>query len=62
MGKAVRKDLDAHKATFISVLGLDEAKKQADMLSYQAIASLECFDEKADYLRTLARYIVERRS
>lgn len=62
MGKSVRKDLDAHKATFISLLGLEQAKQQADMLSYQAIASLECFDEKADYLRTLARYIVERRS
>jgi len=62
MGKAVRKDLDAHKATFISLLGLDKAKEQADALSYQAIASLECFDEKADLLRELARYIVERRS
>ena len=27
-----------------------------------AIASLECFDEKADLLRDLARFIVERRS
>ncbi len=62
MGKAVRKDLDAHKATFISLLGLEKAKEQADSLSYQAIAALERFDEKADYLRDLARYIVERRS
>ena len=62
MGKAVRKDLDAHKATFISLLGLEKAKEQADALSYQAIASLECFDEKADLLRELARFIVERRS
>lgn len=62
MGKAVRKDLDAHKATFISLLGIDKAKEQADALSYQAIASLEGFDEKADLLRDLARFIVERRS
>ncbi len=62
MGKAVRKDLDAHKATFISLLGLEKAKEQADALSYQAIASLECFDEKADLLRDLSRFIVERRS
>lgn len=62
MGKAVRKDLDAHKATFISLMGLEKAKEQADALSYQAIASLECFDEQADYLRDLARFIVERRS
>ena len=62
MGKAVRKDLDAHKATFISLLGLEQAKEQANALSYQAIASLECFDEKADYLRDLARFIVERKA
>lgn len=62
MGKAVRKDLDAHKATFISLLGLEQAKEQASALSYQAIASLECFDEKADYLRDLARFIVERKA
>lgn len=62
MGKAVRKDLDAHKATFISLMGLEKAKEQADALSYQAIASLERFDERADYLRDLARFIVERRS
>lgn len=62
MGKAVRKDLDAHKATFISLLGLEQAKEQANALSYQAIASLERFDEKADYLRDLARFIVERKA
>ena len=62
MGKAVRKDLDAHKATFISLLGLEQAKEQASALSYQAIASLECFDEKADCLRDLARFIVERKA
>lgn len=62
MGKAVRKDLDAHKATFISLLGLEQAKEQANALSYQSIASLECFDEKADYLRDLARFIVERKA
>ncbi|HBO59236.1 MAG TPA: farnesyl-diphosphate synthase [Alphaproteobacteria bacterium] len=62
MGKAVRKDLDAHKATFISLLGLEQAKEQANALSYQAIASLECFDEKADCLRDLARFIVERKA
>ena len=62
MGKAVRKDLYAHKATFISLFGIDKAKEQADALSYQAIASLECFDDKADRLRELARFIVERRS
>ncbi|MCQ2913662.1 MAG: polyprenyl synthetase family protein [Alphaproteobacteria bacterium] len=62
MGKAVRKDLDAHKATFISLLGLEKAKEQAKQLTEHAVKTLESFDEKADYLRALARYFVERKS
>lgn len=62
MGKAVRKDLDAHKATFISLMGLEQAKAQADALAKKAVSYLDIFDEKADLMRTLARYIVERRS
>ncbi|MCQ2965482.1 MAG: polyprenyl synthetase family protein [Alphaproteobacteria bacterium] len=62
VGKAVRKDLDAHKATFISLLGLEKAKEQARLLSQQAVDSLAGFDGRADNLRELARYIVDRKS
>ena len=62
-GKAVGKDAEAGKATFVSILGVERARQQAQMLAKQAVAHLdEHFDERADLLRKLAVYIVERRS
>ena len=62
MGKATRKDAEAGKATFVSILGLDRARDQARMLSDQAIQHLDLFDEKADLLREAARFVINRRN
>lgn len=62
VGKAVQKDATAGKATFVSILGIERARTQAHMLAEQAIKHLEPFEEKADLLRAVARYIVERRN
>ncbi|MCK5621703.1 MAG: polyprenyl synthetase family protein [Alphaproteobacteria bacterium] len=62
VGKAVGKDADQGKATFVSILGPERARDQATMLVEQAAAHLAIFDEKADFLRKVAQYIVERRS
>jgi len=62
VGKAVGKDADQGKATFVSILGAERAREQANMLVDQAVAHLAIFDEKADFLREVARYVVERRS
>jgi farnesyl diphosphate synthase len=59
-GKAVRKDLEAGKATFVSLLGLERARRQADMLIDQAIAHLHGFGQEADLLRAIARFAIER--
>ena len=59
-GKAVRKDADAGKATFVSLLGLERARKQAEMLIDQAIGHLQGFGQEADLLRAIARFAVER--
>ena len=61
-GKAVGKDEDAGKATFVGILGRDRARTQVSLLADQAIEHLAIFDEKADLLRSVARFIVERRS
>jgi farnesyl diphosphate synthase len=61
VGKGLRKDAEAGKATFVSLLGIERARAQADMLSHQAAQHLDCFDEKADLLREAARFVVERR-
>ena len=62
MGKAARKDAEAGKATFVSILGLDRARDQARILSDQAIQHLDLFDEKADLLREAARFVINRRN
>lgn len=60
LGKTVGKDEKAGKVTFVSVLGLERARTQAGLLASQAIAHLDLFDEKADLLRAMATFAVER--
>ena len=59
-GKAVRKDAVAGKATFVSLLGRDRARQQAEMLTDQAIGHLNGFGREADMLRAIARFAIER--
>jgi farnesyl diphosphate synthase len=59
-GKALRKDAGAGKQTFVSLLGPERARSQAQALADQAIAHLGQHGSEADLLRALARYIVER--
>lgn len=60
VGKAVGKDDGAGKATFVSLLGLDEAKRRAADLVTEACDALCIYDEDADNLRDLARYVISR--
>lgn len=62
MGKAARKDQKAGKATFVTILGSERARAQAEMLANQAAAHLDVFDEKADLLRGLVSFVVNRRA
>ena len=62
VGKKTGKDAGLGKATFVSLLGVERAKAQAQILAEQASRHLEMFDEKADYLRELARFVVTRRA
>lgn len=59
-GKRLQKDADAGKATFVSLLGADRAKQQAELLVEQAIEHLHGHGEEADLLRVIARYTIER--
>ena len=62
LGKKVDKDKKAGKKNFVSILGKDRAKKQLEFLSNQAIKHLVVFDHKADLLREVARFIIERKN
>ncbi len=60
VGKKTGKDAAAGKATFVSLLGLEQARAQAGMLARQAIQHLDIFEEKADPLRELTEFVVKR--
>ena len=62
VGKPLHKDASAGKATFVSILGRERAKAQAQVLVDQAIGHLDVFDNKADTMRQLARFVIERRA
>jgi farnesyl diphosphate synthase len=60
-GKPVGRDGARGKATFVSLLGIDRARDQARMLADQASRHLDIFEDRADLLREVARFVVERR-
>jgi farnesyl diphosphate synthase len=62
VGKDVGKDTDAGKATFVSILGLERAREQAELLAQQAAQHVELFGEKAEMLRQVAAFVVTRKN
>jgi geranylgeranyl diphosphate synthase type II len=62
LGKNSGNDAARGKATYPAVIGLAEARSHATVLLEIALEAVAHFDEKADPLRALARYIVERKS
>ena len=59
-GKRTRKDANAGKATFVSLLGEERARQQASFLVNQAVEHLAGHGEEADLLRAIARFAIER--
>lgn len=59
-GKALQKDAAAGKQTFVSLLGLERARHQARFLVEQAKAHLHDYGARADLLRAIADYVIER--
>jgi farnesyl diphosphate synthase len=60
LGKAAGKDAAAGKATLVSTLGIDGARKRLDALVREADEALAPFGGKADILRATAHFIAER--
>jgi farnesyl diphosphate synthase len=61
-GKPVGADAAAGKATFVSILGAERARAQAELLVDQAVAHLDLFGQRAELLRQVARFVVNRRT
>ena len=60
MGKAVGTDQIRQKSTYPALMGLAGARRMASDLVAEALRNLAIFDSKADPLRAIARYVIER--
>jgi len=60
LGKTAGKDAAQNKATYVSVLGLQKARELADEMRDLAIEALAPLGKRAEHLRQLADYILER--
>ncbi len=61
-GKDGGKDEQAGKATFVSAMGKEQARERAEMIVQQAISHLHLFEGRAEVLKELALYVLERRA
>jgi geranylgeranyl diphosphate synthase type II len=62
LGKTAGKDLQAQKATYPSLWGIEGSRQQAQQLIDSAIGELSGYDEAAEPLRAIAEYIVNRKN
>ena len=62
LGKRVGKDAGAGKATFVSALGVDGARRKARQVTDRALSRLDTFGARADELRSAAEFVLARRS
>ncbi len=61
LGKTAGKDTAAQKATYPALFGIEESVSKADALVASAFAQLDGFGERADNLKELAQYLVQRK-
>ena len=62
VGKATGKDAAAHKATFLSLLGVDGARKRLKALIAEAEKAIAPFGKDGTILKAAAHFIANRRS
>ena len=62
LGKTAGKDIEAQKATYPKLWGLEESKRQADKLVAEAKIILAEFGDRARPLQALADYITDRKN
>ena len=60
MGKAAGTDQMRQKSTYPALMGLAGARRMASELVNEALRRIAIFDSKADSLRAIARYVIER--
>jgi geranylgeranyl diphosphate synthase type II len=62
LGKTAGKDQATEKATWPAVFGIEQSQRDADRLIEEAFAALSPYGSRADGLKAVARYLVERKN
>jgi geranylgeranyl diphosphate synthase type II len=62
LGKTAGKDQATEKATWPAVFGLEQSRRDAAQLIEEAFAALAPYGSRADGLKSVARYLVERKN
>ncbi len=62
LGKTAGKDLAMEKATWPAVYGVEQSLRDADDLVKEALAALDPYGDRAEGLKSIARYLVERKN
>ena len=62
LGKTAGKDSASDKATYPAVFGIEESLRRADTLIDSGCSALEPFGARAEILKSLAHFLVERKS
>lgn len=60
LGKPVGSDAENEKTTYVSLLGLEEARRLAEQRTAEAVEALSVFGAEADSLRQLAEALLHR--
>jgi geranylgeranyl diphosphate synthase type II len=62
LGKTAGKDEATEKATWPAVFGIEQSRVDAARLIDEAFAALDAYGSRADGLKAVARYLVERKN
>ncbi len=60
IGKSVGSDANNRKSTFVSVLGLEKSEMILKERTKDAIKNLDMFENRAEFLKEMARYLLKR--
>ena len=62
LGKAIGSDAKNFKSTYVSLTSLDESRRLAKIAVDNALDALKIFDDKADFLRELVKFLLSRQN
>ena len=62
LGKTAGKDLATEKTTWPAVYGLEQSQRDAGRIIEEAFAAIAPYGDRAEGLKTVARYLVERKN